>query len=105
MVGRDRGKGAFEKKVKAARQRWLLFAGIEPGRRFQSRYHQRRRLRERGEASRHGGAFNLAAGFALPVAGFSLAWIALAAGLWLIAGEYLPLARLFDRLEAAGTVA
>ncbi len=28
-----------------------------------------------------------------------LSWIAFVAGLWLIAGESLPLARLFDRLE------
>ena len=98
MAGRDRGKGAFG-KVEAARRRWLLFAGIEPGHRFQARYHQRRRRRERGEASAHGRVLNLAAGFSLLVAGFLMAWIAVAAGLWLISGELLSLARLFDRCE------
>ena len=100
MAGRDRDKGAFE-KVKAAPRRWLLFTRIEPGHRFQTRYRQRRRLRERGEASKHGRVLNLAAGISLLVAGFLLTWIAVAAGLWLIAGEFLPLARLFDRAEVS----
>ena len=100
MTGRDRGKGAFE-KTKALRRRWLSFIGIEPGHRFQARYHQRRRLRERGEASEHGRVLNLAAGLSLLVAGFLVAWLVVAAGLWLIAGEFLPLARLFDRAEVS----
>ena len=98
MAGRDRGGGAFE-KLEAARRHWLLFVRIEPGHRFQTRYHQRRRRREKGQASKRGSIPNLAAGFSLLVAGFLLAWIAVVAGLWLISGEYLPLARLFDRLE------
>jgi hypothetical protein len=100
MTGRDRGKGAFE-KMKGARRRWLSFIGIEPGHRFQARYYQRRRLRERGEVPEHGRVLNLAAGFSLLITGFLLAWIAVAAGLWLIAGEFLPLARLFDRAEVS----
>jgi hypothetical protein len=87
--------------MKGPRRRWLSFIGIEPGHRFQARYHQRRRLRERGEAPKHGRVLYLSAGFSLLVAGFLLAWIAVAAGLWLIAGEFLPLARLFDRAEVS----
>ena len=100
MAERDPVKGAIE-KAREARRRWLLFGKIEPGHRFQTRYHQRRRRRERGEASGHGGIFNLVGGFSLLVAGFLLSWIAVVAGLWLIAGEWLPLARLFDRLEVS----
>ena len=98
MAGRDRGGGAFE-KLEAARRRWLLFTSIEPGHRFQTRYHQRRQRREQGQDPKHGSILNLAAGFSLLVAGFLLAWVAVVAGLWLISGELLPLARLFDRLE------
>ena len=49
--------------------------------------------------------FNLAGGPALIVAGFALlptpgpSYIIIVIGMWLLAGEFLSLARLFDRLD------
>jgi hypothetical protein len=37
----------FEKAI----ERWRLFKEIEPGHRFQTRYHSHRRRREQGEIS------------------------------------------------------
>ena len=48
---------------------------------------------------------NLAGGPALIVAGFAFiptpgpSYIIIVIGMWMLAGEFLPLARLFDRLE------
>ena len=83
------------------RQRWLLFKEIEPGHRF----HNKRRRRERGETSRYGSIFNLGGGLTLVVAGFAFlptpgpSYIIIVRGLWMLAGEWLPLARMFDRIE------
>jgi hypothetical protein len=92
-------------KAKRGWHRWLLFKEIEPGHRFQTRYDNHRQRRERGEASRYGQIFNVAGGFALVVAGFAFlptpgpSYIIIVIGLWMLAGEFLPLARLFDRVE------
>jgi hypothetical protein len=85
--------------------RWRLFKEIEPGHRFQTRYNNHRLRRERGKTSRYGKIFNLAGGPALIVAGFAFiptpgpSYIIIAIGMWLLAGEFLSLARFFDRLD------
>src|SRR5918997_6068314 len=84
---------------------WRLFKEIEPGHRFQSRYHRHRRRREQGETSHYGWIVNLIGGPALIVAGFAFlptpgpSFIIIVIGMWMLAGEFLPLARFFDRLE------
>jgi hypothetical protein len=94
--------------IEKAKKGWhhlRLFKEIEPGHRFQTRYNNHRHRRERGETSQYGRVFNLAGGFALIVAGFAFiptpgpSYIIIVIGLWMLAGEFLPLARLFDRLE------
>ena len=62
-----------------------------------------RRRRERGETSRYRRLFNIVGGPALIVAGFAFpptpgpSYIIII-GMWMLAGEFLPLARFFDRL-------
>jgi hypothetical protein len=79
--------------------KWRLFREIDSGHRFQARYHSKRRRREQGEASKWGRIFNLAGGLALIVAGFLFAYFIIVIGLWMLAGEFLPLARTFDWAE------
>ena len=92
-------------KLKKGWRRWRLFKEIEPGHRFQTRYNNHRQRRERGETSRYRRLFNLAGGPALIVAGFAFiptpgpSYIIIAIGMWLLAGEFLFLARAFDRLD------
>jgi hypothetical protein len=70
-------------KAKTGWEQWRLFREFEAGHRFQTRYSNHRKRRERGEASQYGRILNLVGGPALIVAGFA----------------FLPLARLFDRAE------
>ena len=92
-------------KVKEGRKRWQLFREIEPGHRFQTRYNNHRRRRERGETWKYGRILNLVGGSALIAAGFAFlptpgpSYIIIVIGLWMLAGEVLLLARLFDRSE------
>jgi hypothetical protein len=92
-------------KVKKGWEQWRLFREIESGHRFQTRYSSHRKRRERGEAWRYGRVLNLAGGPALIAAGFAFlptpgpSYIIIVIGLWMLAGEVLPLARLFDRAE------
>ena len=92
-------------KAKKGWHRWQLFKEIEPGHRFQTRYNNHRQRRERGETSRYGRISNLVGGPALVVAGFAFlptpgpSYIIIVMGLWMLAGELLPLARFFARLE------
>jgi hypothetical protein len=92
-------------KVKKGWEQWRLFREIEPGHRFQTRYSNHRKRRERGEASRYGRIFNSVGGPTLIAAGFAFlptpgpSYIIIVIGLWMLAGEFLPLARLFDRAE------
>jgi hypothetical protein len=84
---------------------WRLFKEIEPGHRFQSRYHSHRRRREQGETSQYGWMVNLIGGLVLIAAGFAFlptpgpSFIINGIGMWMLAGESIPLARLFDRLD------
>jgi hypothetical protein len=92
-------------RAKKSLQRWRVFRAIEPGHRFQTRYHNHRQRRERGETSSYGRVLNLVGGPALIVAGFAFlptpgpSYIIIVIGLWMLAGEFLPLARFFDRAE------
>ena len=92
-------------KVKEGRKRWQLFREIEPGHRFQTRYNNHRRRRERGETWKYGRILNLVGGSALIAAGFAFlptpgpSYIIIVIGMWMLAGEALLLARLFDRSE------
>jgi hypothetical protein len=92
-------------KVRKGWHRWQLLKEIEPGYRFQTRYNNHRQRRERCEMWKHGRMFNLAGGIALVAAGFAFvptpgpSYIIIVIGLWMLAGEFLPLARFFDRCE------
>jgi hypothetical protein len=92
-------------KVKKGWEQWRLFREIEPGHRFQTRYSNHRKRRERGEASRYGRILNFVGGPTLIAAGFAFlptpgpSYIIIVIGLWMLAREFLPLARLFDRAE------
>ena len=85
--------------------KWRRFKEIEPGHRYQTHYHNKRERRQRGEASRYGRIFNLVSGPALIVAGFLFlptpgpSYIIIVIGMWMLSGEFSPLARLFDRIE------
>jgi Putative transmembrane protein (PGPGW) len=78
---------------------------FEPGHRFQTRYHRRRRRHEPGQTSKYGRIFNLVGGLVLIVAGFAFlptpgpSYIIIVLGPWMLAGEFLVLARFFDRAE------
>jgi hypothetical protein len=91
--------------LKKALGRWRLFKEIKPGHRYQTRYHNKRECRERGETSRYGKIFNLVGGPTLMVAGFLFlpppgpTYIIIFIGLWMLSGELLVLARFFDRAE------
>ena len=90
---------------KKAIERWRLFWSLEAGHRFQTRYHSHRRRRDQGETSKWVSLLNLVGGPALIVAGFAFiptpgpSYIIVVIGMWMLAGEYLSLARLFDRVE------
>ncbi len=91
--------------LKKAIERWHLSKEIEPGHRFQARYGQHRLRRQRGETFRYGRLLNLLGGPALIVAGFAFiptpgpSYIIIVIGMWMLTGEFQPLARFFDRLD------
>ena len=88
-----------------ALHRWRLLWTLDAGHRFQTRYHTCRFDRECGEAYRYGRIVNLSVGPLLVVAGFIFmptpgpSFIIIVIGLWMVAGELLVMARLFDRME------
>jgi hypothetical protein len=90
--------------IKKAVERWRTSRAIEVGHRFQARYHSHRRRREQGQTSKYGRLFNVVGGPALIVAGLAFiptpgpSYIIIVIGMWMLAGEFLPLARFFDRL-------
>src|ERR671921_2021677 len=85
--------------------RWRRFKHSAPGRRFQERYYRARKQRESGQAPGWARPFNLFGGLVLVVAGFVFlptpgpSYIIIVLGLWMMSGQWLPLARLFDRAE------
>lgn len=84
---------------------WRFFKEIETSHRFQTRYHSHRRRREQGETSQYGWIVNLIGGPVLIVAGFVFlstpgpSFIIIVIRMWMLAGEFIPLARFFDRLD------
>jgi hypothetical protein len=90
---------------KNAIEKWRLFWTLEVGHRFQTRYHNHRRRRDQGETSKWVSLLNLVSGPALIVAGIAFipmpgpSYIIIVIGMWMLAGEFLPLARFFDRLD------
>jgi hypothetical protein len=99
MLGKVRGWN--DKAI----ERWKLFWSFDPGHRFQTRYHSHRRRREKGETPKWVGLLNRAGGPVLIVAGFLFvptpgpSYIIIVIGLWMVAGEWLAMARLLDRVE------
>jgi hypothetical protein len=93
--------GLFKKAI----EKWRLYWSLDAGHRFQTRYHSHRRRRDQGETSKWVSLLNLVGGPALIVAGFAFiptpgpSYIIIVIGMWMLAGEFLPLARFFDRLE------
>jgi hypothetical protein len=91
--------------LKKAIWRWRLSKPIEVGHRFQTRYHTHRRRREQGQSSKYGRLLSVFGGPVLIVAGLAFiptpgpSYIIIVMGMWMLAGEFLPLARYFDRLE------
>jgi hypothetical protein len=85
---------------------WRTFREIDAGHRYQSRYHFHQRRRRKGLVSVYWRPFSLLCGPILIVAGFVFiptpgpSYIIIAIGLWLLAGEFRLLARLFDRIGA-----
>jgi hypothetical protein len=94
-------------KAKEGWQHYQRFKRFEPGHRFQTRYHRRRRCTEQGQTSKYGRTFNLVGWLVLIVAGFVFlptpgpSYIIIVLGLWMLAGEFLVLARFFDRAEVS----
>jgi hypothetical protein len=92
---------------KKAIDRWRLFWSLEAGHRFQTRYHSHRRRRDQGETPKWVSFLNLFGGPALIVAGFAFiptpgpSYIIVVIGMWMLAGEFLLLARYFDWLEVS----
>ena len=72
---------------------------------FPERYRSHRRRRDQGETVKWVSPLNLIGGPALIVAGLGFiptpgpSYIIVVIGLWMLAGEFLPLARFFDRVE------
>jgi hypothetical protein len=98
--------GRLRNAIGRVLEKWHLFWALDPGHRFQTRYHShRRRRREQGETSRWVSLLNLVGGPALIVVGFAFlptpgpSYIIIVIGMWMLAGEWLPLARIFDWLE------
>ena len=85
---------------------WRTFREIDAGHRYQSRYHFLQRRTRKGLVSVYWRPFSLFCGPLLIIMGFVLiptpgpSYIIIAIGLWLLAGEFLLLARLFDRVGA-----
>ena len=102
---RDSRRDAVTDTAREGRAGWLRFKGLEPGHRFQTRYARAQGRRETGEAPAWLRPLNVFGGVLLVVAGFVFlptpgpSYIIIVLGLWMLAGQWLPLARLFDRLE------
>ena len=91
-------------KIKEGWRHWRTFREIDAGHRYQSRYHFHQRRTRKGLVPRYWRPFSLFCGPVLIVAGFIFiptpgpSYIIIAIGLWLLAGEFLSLARIFDRV-------
>jgi hypothetical protein len=96
-------KRAIE-KAKEGWRHWRTFREIDAGHRYQARYHFHQRRTRKGLVSRYWRPMSLLCGPILIVAGFVFiptpgpSYIIIAVGLWLLAGEFLLLARVFDKV-------
>jgi hypothetical protein len=105
MAWLERIKRAIETAREGWRH-WRAFREIDTGHRYQSRYHFHQRRRRKGLVSRYRRPLSLLCGPILIIAGFVFiptpgpSYIIIAIGLWLLAGEFLLLARLFDKVGA-----
>ena len=99
----------IKRKIETTREgwrHWRIFRKIDEGHRYQSRYHLHQRRRRKRLVSAYRRPFSLFFGPILIIAGFVFiptpgpSYIIIAIGLWLLAGEFLLLARLFDRAGA-----
>jgi hypothetical protein len=96
-------KRAIE-KTKAGWRHWRTFREIDDGHRYQARYHLHQRRTRKGLVSRYWRPMSLLCGPILIIAGFIFiptpgpSYIIIAIGLWLLAGEFLLLARVFDKV-------
>jgi hypothetical protein len=93
-------------KAKEGWRHWRTFREIDAGHRYQSRYHFHQRRSRKGLVWRYWRTMSLLCGPVLIFAGFVFiptpgpSYIIIAIGLWLLAGEFLLLARFFDRIGA-----
>ena len=91
-------------QAKEGWRHWRTFREIDAGHRYQSRYHFHQRRTRQGLVWKYWRLFSFTCGPILIIAGFIFiptpgpSYIIIAIGLWLLAGEFLPLARLFDRV-------
>ena len=91
-------------KLREGWHHWRTFREIDAGHRYQARYHLHQRRTRRGLVSRYWRPMSLVCGPILIVAGFVFiptpgpSYIIIAVGLWLLAGEFLILARIFDKV-------
>ncbi len=91
-------------KTKEGWRHWRTFREIDAGHRYQSRYHFHQRRTRKGLVWRYWRPMSLFCGPVLIMAGFVFiptpgpSYIIIAIGLWLLAGEFLGLARLFDKV-------
>ena len=96
-------KRAIEKTREGWRH-WRTFREIDAGHRYQARYHLHQRRTRKGLVSRYWRPMSLLFGPILIIAGFVFiptpgpSYIIIAIGLWLLAGEFLLLARIFDKV-------
>lgn len=96
-------KRAIE-KTKEGWRHWRTFREIDAGHRYQARYHLHQRRTRKGLVSRYWRPMSLLIGPVLIIAGFAFlltpgpSYIIIAIGLWLLAGEFLLLARVFDKV-------
>jgi hypothetical protein len=96
-------KRAIEKTREGWRH-WRTFRRIDAGHRYQARYHLHQRRTRKGLVSRYWRPMSLMCGPILIVAGFVFiptpgpSYIIIAVGLWLLAGEFRILARIFDKV-------
>jgi hypothetical protein len=96
----------IKRTIEGAREgwrHWRTFREIDEGHRYQSRYHFHQRRRRKGLVSVYRRPLSFVCGPILIIAGFVFiptpgpSYIIIAIGFWLLAGEFLLLARLFDR--------
>ena len=105
MAWLERIKRTIETARKGWRH-WRTFREIDEGHRYQSPYYFHQRRRRRGLVWRYWRPFSLLCSPILIIMGFVFiptpgpSYIIIALGLWLLAGESLLLARLFDRVGA-----